>query len=184
MMHSGQERMHSLNIEHIHINACMAYIQDIMIEALMSHPSISWRGKIALLRAINKILMIQLDLFAKWRLRDGEEFADEMSLYSVGSREGHIGDQKILGSSDGSSVDGDRASISDSIGQSVSSTTPTESVRTMHTAHTTGSSTLNRTQTGGSTSTLNRGMSQRSACPFAMMGKAPGTGTETKIWAN
>lgn len=167
MMHSGQERHHSLNIEFIHINACMAYIQDIFIEALMSHPQLSLRRKIALVRAVNKILMIQLDLFARWRVRDGEEFADEMSTYSFGSREGYVGDKQILGSSDGSSVDDDQSSIADSnVAQSVQS--PAASMDTAHSTQ--------------STSTLHRATSQRSACPFASMGKE--TGTETKIWAN
>lgn len=159
-MHSGQERMHSLNIEFIHINACMGYIQDIFIEALMSHPQLQWRRKIALLRAINKVMMIQLDLFAKWRVRDGEEFAEEMSTHSFGSREGYVGDKKVLGS-DGCSLDEDQASIAESVARSAS-------VDTMHSAQ--------------STTTINRATSQRSACPFASLGK--GAGTETKIWAN
>lgn len=167
MMHSGQERMHALNVEFIHINACMGYIQDIFIEALMSHPRLPLQQKIALLRAVNKLLMIQLDLFAKWRVRDGEEYADEMSTYSFGSREGYVGDKKILGNnSDGSSVEDDRASIAESEAPSITSTAP--SVSTVHTA-----------QSGN---TINRAQSQRSACPFSMV--AEGAGTETRIWAN
>lgn len=165
-MHSGQERMHSLNVEFIHINACMGYIQDIFIEALMSHPKLPLKQKIALLRAVNKILMIQLDLFAKWRVRDGEEYDEEMSTYSFGSREGYVGNKKILGSSDESSMEDDRSSIADSVTQSITSTAA--SVSTMHSAQ--------------SSHTINRAQSQRSACPFAMMGK--GAGTETRIWAN
>lgn len=166
MMHSSEERMHSLNIEYIHINACMAYIQDIFIEALMSHPKLPLHQKIALVRALNKVLMIQLDLFAKWRVRDGEEYADEMPTFSFGSREGYVGDKRILGGSDGSSVDDDRASIAESLTPSVTSTAA--SMNTMYTAQ--------------SNTTINRAQSQRSACPFAMMRK--GAGSETTIWAN
>lgn len=74
MMHAGQERLHPLNIEFIHMNACVGYMQDIFVEALLSHPQLSLRRKIALVRAVNKILWIQNDLFAKWRVRDGEEY--------------------------------------------------------------------------------------------------------------
>jgi hypothetical protein len=162
MMHSGQERLHSLNIEYIHINACIAFIQDIFIEALMSHPQLSLRRKIALVRAVNKIIMIQNDLFARHRVRDGEEFADEVSEYSF-SREGWLNGQKILGSSDGSSVnEEDGASF-------VSTAAPS--------THT--------TQSGHATSTNQSAYGvnpQGSICPFADLAK--NAGTSTKIWAN
>lgn len=113
MMHCGQERLYKLNIEYIHIGACLGFIQDIFTEALMSHPQLSLRRKTALLRAINKIIWIQNDLFAKWRIRDGEEFADEMSEVNIDDKEGYLGDKKILGegSTSGSSTDDDRSSI-------------------------------------------------------------------------
>lgn len=126
MMHCGQERLHKLNVEYIHIGACLGYIQDIFIEALMSHPRLSLQRKIALLRAINKIVWIQNDLFAKWRIRDGEEFADEMSEVIIDDREGYLGDKKILGdgSTSGSSTDDDRSSFKSSIAPSGHSIAP------------------------------------------------------------
>ncbi|KAJ5364086.1 uncharacterized protein N7496_009799 [Penicillium cataractarum] len=158
MMHCGQERLHPLNIEFVHINVCMGFIQDIFIEALLSHPHISLRRKIALVRAVNKILWIQNDLFAKWRVRDGEEYADEMSVYSFGSgKEGYIGDKKILGSDTSSSADDDAASIVSSIAPS------TYTTQTIQTSHTNASKT--------------------SVCPFADLA-SKGSATETKIWAN
>jgi hypothetical protein len=157
MMHASQERLHPLNIEFVHINVCMGFIQDIFIEALLSHPQLSLRRKIALVRAVNKILWIQNDLFAKWRVRDGEEYADEMSVYSFGSgKEGYIGDKKILGSDSSSSVDDDSASVISSIAPS------THTTQTIQTTHTNASKT--------------------SVCPFADLAK--GSATETKIWAN
>ncbi|KAJ5586940.1 uncharacterized protein N7459_002705 [Penicillium hispanicum] len=160
MMHSGQERMHALNIEYVHIGACLGYIQDIFVEALMSHPQISLRRKIALVRAINKIIWIQNDLFSKWRIRDGEEYADEVSMYSFGSREGYVGDQKILGSGSSSSADDDAASVTSSTAPSVKSVAPS---------------------TAPSTATTPIA-SQGTACPFADFAK--NTSHETKIWAN
>jgi hypothetical protein len=162
MMHSGQERLHSLNIEYIHINACIAFIQDIFIEALMSHPQLSLRRKIALVRAVNKIIMIQNDLFARHRVRDGEEFADEMSEYSF-SREGWVNGQKILGSSDGSTVnEDDGASF-------VSTAAPST-----HTKQSSDATSTNQSAYGVNL--------QESICPFADLAK--NAGTSTKIWAN
>lgn len=174
-MHSGQERLHSLNIEYIHINACIAFIQDIFIETLMSHPQLSLRRKIALVRAVNKIIMVQNDLFARHRVRDGEEFADEMSEYGF-SREGWVNGQKILGSSDGRSVDEDDGASFVSTAAPSTHTTQSAAPSTQ-TDHT--------TQSGHTTSTNQSAYGvnpQESICPFADLAK--NAGTSTKIWAN
>lgn len=125
-MHSGQERLAPLNIEYIHLGACLGYVQDIFTEALMCHPQLSNRRKLGLIRAINKIIWIQNDLFAKWHLRDGEEFADEISIYSFGSgnKEGYVGGKRILGSSSESSMDDDQSSIASSVAPSTFSGAP------------------------------------------------------------
>ncbi|KAJ5344260.1 hypothetical protein N7541_005857 [Penicillium brevicompactum] len=162
MMHSGQVRRSPLNIEYIHLGACMGYIQDIWIEAMMSHPHLSLRRKIALVRAVNKILWIQNDLFARYHSNDGEEFFDEMSTMSFDDQEGYIGDKKILGSTSGSSNDDDRSSISSGPAPSTHSAVPS-------------------TQSGAP-SIPSRAESKTSLCPFAEMGKQ--NATETKIWAN
>lgn len=146
--------MSPLNIEYIHIGACMGYIQDIWIGAMMSHPQLSLRRKIALVRAVNKILWIQNDLFARYHVHDGEEFMDGMSEISFEDQEGYIGDKKILGSTSGSSNHDDQSSISSGVAPSTHSAVP--SART--------------------------GASKSSVCPFAEMGKQ--NTTETKIWAN
>jgi len=164
-MHSGQERLHTLNIEFIHINACIGYIQDIFIEALMSHPQLSLRRKIALVRAVNKIIMIQNDLFARHRVRDGEEHSDEMSEYSF-SQERRVNGKEVVGSSDGSSV-----------GASVVAPSTHGAAPWMKTTHTTQSShTMSMNQ-----STYSANL-QESICPFADLAK--NAGTSTKIWAN
>ncbi|BAE58093.1 unnamed protein product [Aspergillus oryzae RIB40] len=114
MMHAAQERMHPLNIEYIHMGACLGFIQDIFTEALMSHPRLQLQRKVALVRAIGKIIWIQNDLIAKWRIRDGEEYAEEMSQMTLDEREGFLGDKKILGdssSTSASSSDDDRSSV-------------------------------------------------------------------------
>ncbi|KAJ5746463.1 hypothetical protein N7520_011645 [Penicillium odoratum] len=162
-MHSGQVRQAPLNIEYIHLGVCLGYVQDIFTEAIMTHPVLSLRRKIALLRAINKIIWIQNDLFAKWHCRNGEEFADEISMYSFGSGndEGYCG--KPVGSSASSSMDDDQVSIVSSLAPSTHTTAPS--------VHTTGSS---RTP---------EGVAKPSACPFADFAKN-NSSTSTKIWAN
>lgn len=110
-MHCGRGRMNALNIEYMHLGACLGFIQDIFTEALMSHPRLSLQRKVSLIRAIGKIIWIQNDLFAKWFVRDGEEFADEMPEI-VAEKEGYLGDKKILGESSqsGNSSEDDHSS--------------------------------------------------------------------------
>lgn len=74
MMHVGQGRKHPLHIEFIHMGALLGYVSDILIEAIMSHPKLTLKDKTAVVRAVNKLLWIQNDLFAKWYVRDGDEF--------------------------------------------------------------------------------------------------------------
>ncbi|KAJ5039558.1 hypothetical protein NUH16_009341 [Penicillium rubens] len=144
----GQVRMSPLNIEYIHLGACLGYIQDIWIEAMLSHPHLSLRRKIALVRAVNKILWIQNDLFARYHSSDGEEFADEMSEFNyTEDQEGYLGDKRILGSSSGSSTEDDRSSISSGVAPSIDSAAPSTTPKV-------------------------------SACPFADMGKNSSTETK------
>lgn len=157
-----------MNIEYIHLGVCLGYIQDIWIEAMLSHPHLSLRRKIALVRAVNKILWIQNDLFARYHSSDGEEFMDEMSAFNYGEdEEGYLGDKRILGSSSGSSTEDDRSSISSGVAPSINSVAPSIN------------SVAPSINAPGSASTP----SKVSACPFAEMSKNS-TSSETKIWAN
>ncbi|KGO71740.1 hypothetical protein PITC_027530 [Penicillium italicum] len=164
----GVARRTPLNIEYIHLGVCLGYIQDIWIEAMLSHPHLSLRRKIALVRAVNKILWIQNDLFARYHTSDGEEFADEMSQFNYGEdEEGYLGNKRILGSSSGSSTEDDRSSISSGVAPSIHSVAPSIN------------SVAPSISTIGNASTT----SKVSACPFAEMSKSS-TSSETKIWAN
>jgi len=94
-MHVGLGRAHPLHIEYIHLGVCLAFIQDIMTEAILSHPKLSLHRKTALVKALGKIIWIQNDLFAKWHLRDGSEFAIEEADIIV-EKEGYLHGKKIL----------------------------------------------------------------------------------------
>ncbi|KAJ5246107.1 hypothetical protein N7468_001090 [Penicillium chermesinum] len=164
-MHSGQERLHPLNVEYIHLSACLGYICDMFIEAVFSHPQLSLRKKIALMRALNKVIWIQNDLFAKWRCRDGEEFDDEMSISSFGSKDIYAGLETLVNSP----IEDDRASIASSVAPSMRSAAPsTHTAQPPHTTHT--------------KHTTYTAPPQNLVCPFASM--TTGSSTETKIWAD
>ncbi|KAJ9321973.1 hypothetical protein DTO027B5_8803 [Paecilomyces variotii] len=96
MMHVGRGREHPLHVEYVHIGACLSFIQDIMTEAILSHPRLPLQRKIALVKAIGKVIWIQNDLFAKWYVKDGEEFADETAQIII-EREGYLHGKKVIG---------------------------------------------------------------------------------------
>ncbi|KAI0594161.1 Protoglobin-domain-containing protein [Biscogniauxia sp. FL1348] len=95
MMHVGRGRQHPLHIEYVHIGACLSFIQDTLTEALLSHPRLKMDRKVALVKALGKVIWIQNDLFAKWYVRDGDEYADESEKPEV-EREGYLFGKKIL----------------------------------------------------------------------------------------
>lgn len=94
-MHVGRGREHPLHIEYVHIGACLAFIQDTLTEALLSHPRIKMDRKIALIKALGKVIWIQNDLFAKWYVRDGEEFTAEAEKPEF-EQEGYLDGRKVL----------------------------------------------------------------------------------------
>ncbi|KAL7622861.1 hypothetical protein AAE478_006540 [Parahypoxylon ruwenzoriense] len=95
MMHTGRGREHPLHVEYVHIGACLAFIQDTLTEALLSHPRLRMERKVALVKAIGKVIWVQNDLFAKWYVRDGDEFVEEMEKQNI-EPEGFLHGKKIL----------------------------------------------------------------------------------------
>lgn len=98
MMHVGLGRKHPLHIEYVHLGACLGFIQDIMTEAILSHPRLHLMRKTALVKALNKVIWIQNDLMAKWHVRDGAEYlvdAEDDPTVEV-EREGYLRGKKIL----------------------------------------------------------------------------------------
>lgn len=95
MMHVGQGRAHPLHVEYVHIGVTLSFIQDVFTEAILSHPRLKMDRKIALIKALSKVIWIQNDLFAKWYVRDGDEFAEERFVPGV-EPEGYLHGKKIL----------------------------------------------------------------------------------------
>lgn len=94
-MHVGLGRTHPLHIEYVHIGACLSVIQDIMTEAILSHPRLPMPKKIAIVKALGKVIWIQNDLFAKWYVTDGEEYTDGMDYGEI-EKEGWLHGRKVL----------------------------------------------------------------------------------------
>ncbi|KAL7800330.1 Protoglobin domain-containing protein [Trichoderma ceciliae] len=99
MMHIGVGRKHPLHIEYVHLGACLGFIQDIMNEAILSHPRLHIQRKIALVKALNKVIWVQNDLMAKWHVKDGAEFEAADSDIEI-EREGYLHGKKILDDED------------------------------------------------------------------------------------
>ncbi|KAK3392912.1 Protoglobin-domain-containing protein [Podospora didyma] len=124
MMHTGIGRQYPLHIEYVHIGACLAVIQDILTEAILSHPRLPLARKVAIVKALGKVIWIQNDLFTKWYVHDGEEFTDGMDFGEI-EKEGWLHGKKVLHEE----VEGDAASeaASDDTAVGTSPASPTRS---------------------------------------------------------
>ncbi|KAE8353730.1 Protoglobin-domain-containing protein [Aspergillus coremiiformis] len=78
-MHTGKVLMHPLTIEYIHMNACLGYLKDLLIENISTHPDMTVTFKFALIRSLSKVLCIQNDLISRSYMNEGQEYATEES---------------------------------------------------------------------------------------------------------
>ncbi|KAK1590404.1 Protoglobin-domain-containing protein [Colletotrichum navitas] len=108
MMHVGLGRQHPLHVEYIHLGACLSFIQDVMTEAVLSHPRLAMQRKIGLVKALGKVIWIQNDLMAKWHVRDGAEFAAILGDGPEIEEEGYLHGHKVLESEPGEENGHDR----------------------------------------------------------------------------
>jgi len=114
MMHVGLGRTHPLHVEYIHLGVCLSFIQDIMTEAILSHPRLHLSRKIAIVKALGKLIWIQNDLMAKWQVRDGCEYASHEE--AVIDEEGYLHGKKILSDVDSSDADDEAGTPTKSTG--------------------------------------------------------------------
>lgn len=108
-MHVGRGRRNPLHVDYIFLGACLSYIQDALLEAILSHPKLQLQRKIAIVRAIGKVIWIQNDLLAKWHMRDGDEYLEQEHDESQQAPEGDLYGKRVLGEAISSS--GDEASL-------------------------------------------------------------------------
>ncbi|CAK4032133.1 hypothetical protein CB0940_11498 [Lecanosticta acicola] len=112
LMHVGQGRRNPLHVDYIFLGACLGYIQDALMEAILSHPKLHLQRKIAIVKAVGKVIWIQSDLLAKWHLKDGAEYSSDETSTALEEPEGYLHGKKVLGNnSDESSISGDDSSI-------------------------------------------------------------------------
>ena len=60
-------------MELIHCTVLLGYVEDILVNAVMTHPDLDIDTKNAVLRAVNKLLWIQQDLFQRHYLKEEEQ---------------------------------------------------------------------------------------------------------------
>ncbi|KAJ3123764.1 hypothetical protein HK098_001651 [Nowakowskiella sp. JEL0407] len=68
-----------INVEYIHVNALMGYVETILIGAISDLPLDAETKKTTLI-AFSKLLWIQNDLFAQYYVRDGNELPDSLAV--------------------------------------------------------------------------------------------------------
>ena len=98
-MHAGLGRKQSLNVDYVHLGASLGFIQDLLTEGILSHPRLKIERKIALVKAIGKVLWIQNDLFAKWHVRDSEQLDANRGRQMNVEKEGFLHGKKVLDTS-------------------------------------------------------------------------------------
>lgn len=71
LMHTGEpgfkhrEKKPALRVEYMHCGILLGYVEDILVDAVLNHPDLDDNTKLVVTRAVNKILWIQNDLFAR-----------------------------------------------------------------------------------------------------------------------
>ncbi|KIM42580.1 hypothetical protein M413DRAFT_444288 [Hebeloma cylindrosporum] len=71
LMHTGRAGFShrvskpSLRVEYIHCAILLGYVEDILVNAVITHPDLDLDTKNAVARAVNKVVWIQNDLFAR-----------------------------------------------------------------------------------------------------------------------
>lgn len=116
LMHVGLGRRNPLHVDYIFLGACLGYIQDSMTEAILSHPTLDLTRKIAIVKAIGKVIWIQNDLLAKWHVKDGDEYGNDQTAEEIEAEaqepEGYLHGKQMLGEKDrGNLNNGDAASV-------------------------------------------------------------------------
>jgi len=71
-IHTPKGGNKQINVEYIHINALLGYVEDIILDALLS-AQIDNDIKKRTIRAFNKLLWIQNDLFSRHYVSDGQD---------------------------------------------------------------------------------------------------------------
>ncbi|RVD82507.1 uncharacterized protein DFL_006932 [Arthrobotrys flagrans] len=105
LMHVGKGRKNPLHVEYVFLGVCLGFIQDAMFEAILSHPRLELYRKIALIKALGKVIWIQNDLMERWHNADALEFLEEEPLDEEDAlKEGYLHGKQMLGDDDVSTI--------------------------------------------------------------------------------
>ncbi|KAH6897732.1 Protoglobin-domain-containing protein [Coprinopsis sp. MPI-PUGE-AT-0042] len=89
LMHTGEagfkhrEKKPALRVEFMHCAILLGYVEDILIEAVLEHPDLDQKTKLVVTRAVNKILWIQNDLFARHYLPSASSSSIDSSTVTI-----------------------------------------------------------------------------------------------------
>ena len=75
-MHCGKGRRQALHVGYVHLGACLGLIHNLLVETVLTHEEIEASRRNAMVKAINKVIWIQNDLFAKWHVSDGASYLE------------------------------------------------------------------------------------------------------------
>ncbi|KAK0203401.1 Protoglobin-domain-containing protein [Desarmillaria ectypa] len=85
VMHTGvpgfahRKKKPALRVEYIHCALLLGLVEDMLVDAVILHPDIDLKTKHAVCRAVNKLLWIQNDLFARHYLEDEQVTAAKLA---------------------------------------------------------------------------------------------------------
>ncbi|KAF3914908.1 hypothetical protein ABW20_dc0107714 [Dactylellina cionopaga] len=98
IMHIGKGRKNPLHVDYVFLGACLGFIQDAMFEAILSHPRLELFKKIAIVKALGKVIWIQNDLMERWHNSDGLEYIEDEPLDETEElQEGYLHGKKVFG---------------------------------------------------------------------------------------
>ncbi|KAF5384784.1 hypothetical protein D9615_000886 [Tricholomella constricta] len=86
LMHTGvagfahRSKKPGLRVEFIHCALLLGFVEDLLVEAVATHPDLDFDMKTAVIRAFNKVLWIQNDLFARHYIQDADIQAKKITL--------------------------------------------------------------------------------------------------------
>jgi hypothetical protein len=84
----------SVHVPFIHLGASLGYLQNQLNDAILNHPRLKTERKLALVKAIGKIIWIQNDLFARWQTHD--EKGKSIELPKRVESEGYLHGKDVL----------------------------------------------------------------------------------------
>jgi hypothetical protein len=84
-MHVGQGRRNPLHVEYTFLGATLGYIQNAVMESILSEPCLRMEQKLAIVKAFGKLIWIQNDLLARYHTHDGEEYRQYSTEHDIES---------------------------------------------------------------------------------------------------